>query len=83
MTGGLSAVIAHVTLLSVRGSGRPFGPVGFGTTNFATAGLPAPPEPDPTAVVVLAQPAATPATPTAAPAPRAPRTRLRRVSRCS
>ena len=61
---------------------QPLGPVGFGTTNFCTAGLP-PPEPDPTAVVVLAQPAATPATPSAAPAPTAPRTRLRRVSRCS
>ena len=57
--GGLSSVIAQVTLLSVRGSGSPFGPVGFGTTNFCTAGLP-PPAPEPTAVVVFAHPAATP-----------------------
>ena len=63
MIGGLSSVIAQVTLLSGRGSGRPSGPVGFGTTSFCTAGSP-PPSPEPTAVVVFAQPAVTPATPT-------------------
>jgi hypothetical protein len=60
---------AQVTELSVRGSGRPRGPVGFASTSLDPAAPPAVSH-APIAVVVFSQPASTPppAASTAAPA---------------
>jgi hypothetical protein len=73
LTGLFSSVIAQVTELSVRGSGRPPGPVGFWTTSSAEAPV-GPAASAPIGVVVFshaASPAATPAPATAPAAPRA------------
>ena len=56
-----SSVIAQVTALSGRGSGRPAGPVGFGTTSLVAAPVAAPAS-APIGVVVFSQPTAAPAT---------------------
>src|SRR5436309_5827586 len=69
--GLLSSVIAQVTELSMRGSGRPPGPVGFWTTSAAAAPV-GPAASAPVGVVVFSQPATRPAVarPAAAPADR-------------
>ena len=50
-----------MTALSGRGSGRPPGPIGFGTTRFDE---PSPPSQAPIGVVVFSHPASTPSAPT-------------------
>src|SRR5215213_1342347 len=78
LIGLFSSVMAQVTELSVRGSGSPAGPVGFGTTRSAAAPV-GPPASAPTGVVVFSHAARPAATPTPATAPAAPRASWRRV----
>ena len=74
--GSLSAVIAHVTALSGRGSGRPPGPVGFGTTRFEEPS----PSQAPIGVVVFSHPASSPIAPTPSAPPAAPCSSRRRLT---
>src|SRR6185437_16873566 len=76
--GLFSSVIAHVTALSGRGSGRPPGPTGLATTRPAAAPV-GPPAPAPMGVVVFSQPASTPTAPSPTAEPAAPRSSWRRV----
>src|SRR5690242_13553032 len=82
-TGWLSEVIAQVTLLSGRGSGRPSGPTGLATTRSEDDPLVPPFSHAPMGVVVLAQPLTAPAALAPSARPAAPCSRRRRLTRPS
>src|SRR5215813_7416844 len=82
-TGWLSDVIAQVTLLSGRGSGRPSGPTGLATTSSEPEPLTLPLSHAPMGVVVLAQPLVAPTALAPSASPAAPCSSLRRLTRPS